>query len=409
MSDGAGVEINSVRELPAQDEPASVLVPLEDPGAAEVQVGLGSDVNLTPAFADELSMELGLNTSALRDQLTRRFGLDPDELIEGTTLEDPKSQRGDVLRAALSANYRLPSSLLRGADRWEVTDVRGRATEQAQVSFGRQGLRELQLTMSSDAAKDLKRGDVLMGTEALWSGGGALGLGRVSVEFAPDPDPPAAAPIFIPVMRLHRPRHADCEAAFANETETNDSIDMKVEVLGVGAGGGYEFGVTLKDEYVARTQCVETVIPARLQLVPGKTLVNGTEVGSGLRARITDVEPDKWKTRAIPLDQDDCGRSGEALTGLISLPYDFSEAPEGDTDTREISVESKAVGRMSVGLEIAGSVPIKLGIDYERTTRQATTLRITLATGVRYLAYAPTRHASGALGRQIEICWTTET
>ena len=240
--------------------------------------------------------------------------------------------------------------------------------------------------MSPEAAKDLKRGDVLIGTERLWRGGGALGLGRASVEFAPDPDPPAAAPILIPVMRLHRPRHSSCEAAFTNQTKTTDSIDMKVEILGVGAGGGYEFGMTLKDEYVARTDCVETVIPAKLQLIPGKTLVNGTEIGYSIRAKVTDADVSAWRTRAIPRDQDDCERSGDALAGLISVPYNYSEAPEGDTDTQEISVESKAVGRMSVGLEMAGSVPINLGIDYERTTQQATTLRIVLATGVRYLA-----------------------
>jgi hypothetical protein len=408
MTDGGVIEINSVREVPAPDQPLSVVVPLEDAATGSVEVGLGSDVHLTPAFADELSTELGMNASALRDQLARRFEVDPDQLIERVPSEGPKSQRGDVLRAALSENYGLPSSLLRGADRWEVTDVQSEATQRARVSFGRQGLRELQLTMSPDAAKDLKRGDVLIGTERLWHGGGALGLGRASVEFAPDPDPPAAAPIWIPVMRLHRPRHSSCEAAFTNQTKTTDSIDMKVEILGVGAGGGYEFGMTLKDEYVARTDCVETVIPAKLQLVPGKTLVNGTEIGYSIRAKVTDADVGAWRTRAIPHDQDDCERSGDALAGLISVPYNYSEAPKGDTDTQEISVESKAVGRMSVGLEVAGSVPINLGIDYERTTAQATTLRIVLATGVRYLAYAPTRHPAGALGRQIEICWTTK-
>ena len=128
MTDGGAIEINSVREVPAPEQPLSVVVPLEDASTGSVEVGLGSDVHLTPTFADELSTELGMNASALRDQLAGRFGLDPDQLIGRDPSEVPRSQRGDVLRAALSENYDLPSSLLRGADRWEVTDVQAEAT-----------------------------------------------------------------------------------------------------------------------------------------------------------------------------------------------------------------------------------------------------------------------------------------
>ena len=255
-----------------------------------------------------------------------------------------------------------------------------------------------------------------MGTDLLWAGGGVLKFGRVKVEFVPDPDPPAPIPIMVPVMRLHRPRSKGCEASYIIERANDQGADMTLEVLGVGAGGGFKIGMRITEGYVARKDCVETVIPAKYQLLPGKTMANGTEVSTGFRVKLFDAEPDKKEIREIPVADDDCERSLNGLDGLVQFPKRLGNAPKGDDYNWDVAFENETCGKLSIGLAMSGAVPFKVGVDYRRSTHHRTTIRTKLATGINYVAYAPRTRATGTPGEQperllkkeLEICWTTQ-
>jgi len=86
---------------------------------------------------------------------------------------------------------------------------------------------------------------------------------------------------------------------------------------------------------------------------------------------------------------------------------DQTAAPRGEF-WNEISVKREAHGKLTVGLEIGGQLPVKFGIDYLRTTSVETKIRTLLAPGARYVAYAPHRDGGTSLAEQLEICWTTK-
>jgi hypothetical protein len=410
MADGGGIEISDFEQIPGREGPLSVLVPvIEGTGRhSAVAVEVGRDVSLTRSLVTEISDEQGLSEVEIATRIANTFGSSADEIVREDAAMEFEVQYDDVYRAALSERYTLPSSLVRGGDRWQITDIAHEAAGAARISFGRRGRHELAMTVDGDVVGDFKRGDPLLGPELLWEGrSGPLGLGKAVVEFVPDPDPPQPVPIWVPLMRLHRPQGEGCKVTYTSESQTSENLMMTVKILGVGAEGGFRVGVNLLDEYVASSACMETVIPAKLQWRPGKTVVNGTEVAYGLHAKVIDLDPDKKKPRPVPAADDDCGRSGAALDGLATRPYDESELPPDDIHAFAIGVEADTYGRLSLGLEMAGGVPIKVGMDYERSTQQKTTLRVELAGGTCYHAYAPVRRTGAELEQHLEICWTT--
>ena len=121
MADGGSIEIDDLVEVPGQDEPLSVLVPmLEGDWAGEPgQVEVGADVEVMPALAEQLTEELGVGA--------------------------------DDLRRALSQGYKPPSSLVRVADQWKVTDIAQAPEGQTRVTFGRRGLHEMGIRLASGA------------------------------------------------------------------------------------------------------------------------------------------------------------------------------------------------------------------------------------------------------------------
>jgi len=402
------VEITDFEELPGQEGPVSVVVPVvveESGGEPLGRIEIGDDLSLDGTVIERLGTQMGMEAGDLHTRLAERFEIEVGEL-EGETAEQAGSSSVDVWRSALQEDYGMASSLVRGADRWRVTEIT-EGPESARVSFGRGELRELAMNVDADVAGGLRRGDLIVGPERLWHRGG-LRLGRADMEFVPDPDPPEPTEIWVPIMRLHRPCREGCEATYTSESANADAIEANVKILGVGAGGGFSAKVSVKDGYTARSACVETVVPAQLQLLPGKTVVNGTEVAYGMRAKVFNAEPAREKTRAIPAALDCCERTRSELDGLAVERYGLAEAPPDDVKTREIVLETETHGRLAVGLEMGGSIPVKMGIDYERSTAQKTAIQVALTTGVDYLAYAPVRHVAEALVQQIEICWTTK-
>jgi hypothetical protein len=387
MADGGEIAVLDIEEIPDQEEPITVLVPTVDETAGLVTgvVEMGSDAQLMRSY--DLIME-GVDTTAVEP------GGD--------------DKRGGMVHMPPVGSRQLPSSLIRGPDTWHVTEISEETGGAARVSFGRRGHRELQMTLPDEARAHLSLGQPVLGTEALRArGSGIFGLGKARVEFVPDPDPPEPVPISIPVMRLHRPRRLGCEATHTVEREVGESAEMNVTVLGSGGNGGYRVRARMKGSYTARSACVETVIPAKLLLVPTKTVVNGTEVAYGLHAKLIDVDGDHQDHRPIPQELDECERREADLAGTDTELFPFRNSPEGDSGNAVIEVERETYGRLSVGLNIGGTVPVRFGLDYERNTAHMAALDVKFAAGADYLAYGPLRRPGATLGEQLEVCWAT--
>ncbi|MEE6139571.1 hypothetical protein SKC41_24970 [Mycobacterium sp. 050128] len=381
--DGGPVVIENLEVVPGQDESLSVLIPLH-----------GGDLAREPS-----QVEVNADVEVLTDQLIEELGAGADEW-----------------QATFTGGYELTSSLVQPADQWQVTGITRVTNEETRIVFGRRGLDEVGINLATASLGGVNYGDTIIGPELIWRSGGFLGLGKARVEFVPDPDPPAPVPVMVPIWRLHRPRPEGCVASYTTERGDRQGADMTVEVLGIGAGAGFKIDVSVTDEYIAREACVETVIPAKYQLLPGKTLVNGTEVSYGFRAKLFEADPNKMDTRRVPQADDDCERSYSEVVKLVHYPWGLGRLPKVDTRNWTMDFGQETHGRLSIGLAMNGAVPFKLGVDYQRSTHQRTTLKTTLIPGTDYVAYAPRSRANLASGEQakkllekeLEICWTTQ-
>ena len=406
------LEVQDAETVAGVSPPDSVMVPLVDtPGATDpIDVSVGRDVGVTPEIEAELGHELDMDPTLVRNRLRTLGALAPD--VPGDVLrKEPvigPSERADVLRAALSDDVQLPSSLMYDRQTWRVNDLSHTRAGTARVSLGREDMHELELAMPRESASELRLGDTVMGADVLYRKR-VLGFGRVDLEFVPDPEQPDDVPIWIPLVRLHRPKRAGCHATYSVGRENATDVEMTVTVLGSGGGGGVKTTLSVKRGYTATSRCVETVIPAKLRMRIGRTLINGTEVSYGIRTEIVDIDPMALSTRQIAVGEDACQRSASRLSGLPMRDYDYTTSPKGDTATDEIVIEREVRGKMSVGLAAGGSVPINLSLDYQRATTHSFGITTVLSTGARYVAYAPTpAQGSSALEQQIEICWTTK-
>lgn len=379
--------------------------------AGPIDVSVGRDVELTPEIETELGGELEMEPGVIRRHLAT-LGAVTQDAPEGATTREPtiaRSQRADVLRAALSDEVQLPSSLIRAAQTWRVNDLSHLRSGVARVSLGRHDMHELELVMPRESAEALHLGDSVLGADVLWRKDPVLGFGRVEVEFVSDPGEPTDVPIWIPLVRLHRPKRTGCQATYSVGRKAATDVGMTVTVLGSGGGGGIKTTLSVRREYTATSRCVEAVVPAKLRIRAGRTLVNGTEVSYGTRTEVIDIDKNALKTRPVAAEDDSCQRSARALGGLPMRDYDYTTSPKGDSALDEIIVEREVRGKMSLGLAAGGAVPINLSLDYERTTTDDLMITTVFSTGARYVAYSPApAEGSLALEHQIEICWTTK-
>jgi hypothetical protein len=414
-------EIYSINEIPASDESVLVLVPIVDQiGRGEpASVSIGDQIGLTPIVESQLLDELGLSRTELRDHVRTELDIELpriDHVSEptigvggGDDLADLReSLRADVLQAALSSIHSLTSSVLGGVDLWKINDVGPASGGVARVNLGRLGLHEFNVALPEAAAKELEPGDIVAGPERLHPAGGIFGFLRAKVDFIPDPEQPPPVEIMLPLFRLHRPRVKGCEASYASESAVGVDVDGTINVLGMGGGGGFTLKARFGSEYTARGECVETVIPAKLQFQFGKTVVDGTVVASGMRAKVLEEKDADHIVRPVPPEVDSCEQPSKALSDLLSHPYDLRKMPTKDSQEERFTLEREARGKLSVGLTIGGQVPVKFGLDFVRSMSSQFTIRTTLSPGKRYVAYAPNRDAGTTFEQQLEICWTAK-
>lgn len=324
-----------------------------------------------------------------------------------TGLADPVQSYGDSLSLYRSVGRSLSSSMVRGPDIWHINEVTPIDEETTEVTVGRLGLPEFQMRMPQVSVRELNSGDRVVGPELLHNSW-IVGWGRVRVYFEPDDDQPPPIPIWVPLQRLHCPQHRGCKAEYQVQTGVDEEVEVNLTVLGTGGGGGVKVSGNFGTDMSTENECLETVVPATLQLQFGKTLVGGTEVAYGMRATVRDLDIQAKKTRPIPPESDSCERPRDAVSQLPQTDsFDQTEAPEGTEYWNSITLRREVLGKITVGLELGNQIPLKFGMDYLRTSSREITVKTLLASGARYLGYAPNRDAGFEKEQQLEICWTT--
>ena len=263
-------------------------------------MSLGREVELTPELEDELRLTPDVDVEDLNDWISQSGSAGaptqislPREWQEtevdlAAALEPYRmSLLGDTLRA-VSEEHSLPSSALSGTDLWQVSDI-GRAHKGVSlVSLGRLGLRELEVSLPAVAARQVSVGDRVVGVERLHSQRTKLGFSQVEIDFQPDGSPPSVVPMMLPLLRLHVPRRRGCKANYIAEGSSGSSVEFTLLIMGMGGGGGVSVTGTFSRDYTSDTKCVEMVVPAKLELQVGSTLMNGTVVAYGMRAKVID-------------------------------------------------------------------------------------------------------------------------
>ena len=285
-----------------------------------------------------------------------------------------------------------------------VTRFDEAAANSVMVQFAPAAGEPIQVQVDTSVAAQLTEGDHVVRPELLAWKPGFLGFGKAEVVFEQDPEQePWEADVSLPVLRVHRPKRPGCSAVLSIGSATSTAADATIEALGMGGGGGVKLTTSLNSSYQAPTRCLEVCHPAKMKIVWGRTLFNGTEISYGTRVTVTEVDTDKITDRPIPASVDACNyppstiKSEQRLTKLINK----RQNRRGETSDIAISFERQASAKVKIGFS-AAKVPMTLAVDITRSTSQSMIVKTTLEAGASYLGYSPSMRGI------LEVCWTTK-
>jgi hypothetical protein len=356
-----------ITDIPAAPDVIQAHLPLVDAKGAEMmQVGLGT---------------LGSQVAESSD---------PGELMPSGLLENWPA-------AARSA----PGSLVDYGSMWKVQDLTS-SDDTVEVSLGRRGGGETSFRLPRKRAAGLEVGELVAApSEALFEEKRFLGTVRVRVEFRPDSDsPPVDIDIFLPLLRLHCPRHAGCEAEYAIGTATGTSQSIELSIFGAGGGAGKAVECTLTQTYTTKGRCIEIGVPGKLRMQMGRTFVNGTEVAYGMRASVVEVQKKELAERTLPAGHG-CEQPYDEVreAALWTLDRRNSEGGQDELQRYERALKQESQGKLSLGLDL-GQAPLKLGLEYMRKVSADIAIKTGVSPGARYAAYEPQANPG------FELLWT---
>jgi hypothetical protein len=290
-----------------------------------------------------------------------------------------------------------PGSVFDPGSMWTVQDLLDR-DDQVEVAVGRRGGRETSFLLPRHRIHGLEPGALLAApSETLHTETNFFGMTKMLVEFKPDPGLPSEFDVWLPILRLHCPRHDGCEAEYATAVGVGDESKLELSLFGVGGGGGQSMTCIVSQSYSTKAECIEIVVPARLVLQMGATFANGTQVAYGTRVTIKDIQPSRLK-EAVLSPGHGCGQPLQAVRESVLWEVDRIDGGQG-ISTWEKKIERETEGRLSLSPQL-GNLPLKLGIDYVRKASFETTIKVILSTGVHYAAYEP------EIGGEFEVLWT---
>lgn len=387
----AAVEVLSTERIPEQPRVREVLLfALAEDDGSELPAAVVSDT-----FDDEMLLP----------------GYEP----ESGFAESLRALRAGVLQVgevgAVGAAY--TSSLLNPAETWRVRGIGETHAGYASVVVGRLGVGETTIAV---AEQDLDPFDI--GQEIIMASTRSvapklikeiprrkvLGSRTIRVEFAADPDQPIIeTEVWLPMMRVHRPHHRGCKGWARFEQITGQTTDGSLNFLGMGGGAGEALSARFTDEYPADTECSEWVLKGKLSFRFGTTLVDGTDVGYGMRGDIEGVGSDLVE-RPIPSDDDGCQRKRDDIPQELWLEkkgLDRTKIRGKAPVSRSCEIERETSGKLSVGVSLGLHASAKISLDFVRTFTTKQSAGANLAPGARYLAYYPAKR------NNFEVCWTT--
>jgi hypothetical protein len=283
-----------------------------------------------------------------------------------------------------------------------VTSFEPEATNLVKVQFAPSAGEPIEVEMDTGVADQLTEGDHVVRPELLAGKRGFLGFGKAEVVFEQDPEQEIwEADFLLPVLRLHRPKRPGCSAVLSVGSATSMAADATLEALGIGGGGGVKWTTALNSSYQAPSRCLEVCHPAKIKIVWGRTLFNGTEFSYGTRVTITEVDTDTKIDQPIPASVDACNRPSSSIESIQRLTklIDKCQNKKGETEDIATSFERQASSKVKIGFS-GGKVPITLSVDLTRSVTQSMSVKTTLEAGARYLGYSPSRRGT------LELCWT---
>lgn len=285
-----------------------------------------------------------------------------------------------------------------------VTRFDRQSTDMVRVQFASSAGEPVDVEMDTSVAEQLTEGDRVVRPALLAGRRRFLGFGKAEVVFEQDPEQEVwEVDFMLPVLRLHRPKQPGCSAVLSVGSATSTAADATLEALGMGGGGGVKWTTSLNSSYQAPTRCLEVCHPAKIKIVWGRTLFNGTEISYGTRVTITQVDTGTKTDQPIPASVDACRRPSSSIEPVQRLTehIDKRRNKKGETDDIAISFERQASAKVKIGFS-GGKVPITLSVGLARSVTQSMSVRTTLEAGARYLGYSPSRRGV------LEVCWTTK-
>jgi hypothetical protein len=318
----------------------------------------------------------------------------PDADIWGAGGDDLPTLDAEVVRA--------PKRTRRRDKAIRYTSLSESGSLDDEVTLRGAGSHKTVLRLAPDDASLLAQGPVLHRSEQLAKPGLFVRLRGVRVDFVPDDAQPAwESAVWLPVARIHRPKHRGCKAVYSLVATSGETLEAKFAVSGLGVNGETKFAVETSQELPATSACKELSIRARCSIVFGTTYVAGRPVAYGSRILISDIDGSESRYRDLPASLDLCGWSEEKAPARGRTIERLSTASGGvdDAKTDLFAIDREVAGTMALGVEFA-KVPVTLSIQYTRTSSQRTVLQTRLMPGADYLGYLPRPD------NPMEKCWT---
>jgi hypothetical protein len=101
----------------------------------------------------------------------------------------------------------------------------------------------------------------------------------------------------LPVAEIHSPPIDGCESAYEIVRKREAGVSLKVEVRGVGAGGGVSTTITLEDKVKIEGSCGLITVPGQVEVVPWTNRYSGETI---YIVSVTQLSESSWSIAEIP-------------------------------------------------------------------------------------------------------------
>jgi len=216
--------------------------------------------------------------------------------------------------------------------------------------------------------------------------------------------------VMVPVLRLHCPKHAGCQASEEYAVQRGTEVEAKVSLAAVGAAGSNTTSFRWSSQWdTTDGVCLQYVLPAEIFTEYGVLTYKGMTFESPGLISLTslrfveDERGQEARQEPIPPTEDGC----QLPTGAIERDRHLTnrEGVAAGTRSHSFNAVSAARGTLTLGLAQPGWP--SLTFKYERTVTTTFTRSVKLVSDATYLAYTAEPPADAAHPEHAEILWTT--